>query len=119
MSQEYSEDLMHLDEQLLAELQQLLGDDYPELVETFLKDSAQRITDLETTIESTVAEDVRHAAHSFKGSSLNMGALRLSELCRQLEEMALNGRLFRATECLEHIKAEFEQVTAELQNNLK
>ncbi|MCH8530533.1 MAG: Hpt domain-containing protein [Saccharospirillum sp.] len=118
MSQEYSEDVMHLDTQVLRELQQLLGDDFPDLVETFLKDSTQRIGELELTIESTVAEDVRYAAHSFKGSSLNLGAVRLSELCRQLEEMALHGRLYRSSECLEQIKVEFDLVAAELQNNL-
>lgn len=119
MSQEYSDDVRHLDTQALMELQQLLGDDFPDLVETFLKDSAQRIDELELTIESTVAEDVRYAAHSFKGSSMNLGALRLSELCRQLEEMAHQGRLFRSTDCLEQIKVEFELVAAELQKCLK
>lgn len=115
MSQEFSEDLVHLDSQLVLELKQLLGDDFPDLVETFLKDSALRIEELELTIESTVAEDVRYAAHSFKGSSLNLGALRLSELCRHLEDMALQGRLYRSNECLERIKVEYSQVADELQ----
>lgn len=114
MSQEYSDEIVHLDAQVLTELEQLLGDDFTELVDTFLKDSMQRIEELEGTIQSTVAEDVRYAAHSFKGSSLNLGALRLSELCRQLEEMAVQGRLYRSCECLEQIKAEFEQVADQL-----
>ncbi|MHA7878418.1 MAG: Hpt domain-containing protein [Saccharospirillum sp.] len=114
MSQEYSDDAVHLDPQIISELQQLLGDDFAELVHTFIQDSQQRIDDLQATIASTVAQDVRHVAHSFKGSSLNLGAVRLSELCRQLEEMARQGRLYRAQECLEQIRAEFHQVCRDL-----
>ena len=56
-----------------------------------------------------------HMAHTIKGSSANMGALRMSELCRQLELVGRSGRLDGVAERLVQLEAEYEQVKAALQ----
>lgn len=58
---------------------------YPELLDTFLNDSEARLRVLH---EARDAEKLSATAHSFKGSSSNMGALRLAELCGELEQRA-------------------------------
>lgn len=82
----------HLDRDVLSTLQEVMEDGYPVLLETFLADSEERLRQLHK------AEDAKQliaTAHSFKGSSSNMGAIRLAELCQQLElqakELSLGG----------------------------
>lgn len=75
----------HLDEAVLDALQDVMEQDYPLLLDTFLSDSRARLTQLQ---QATDADGLAQAAHSLKGSSSNMGALRLAELCRQMEQQA-------------------------------
>ncbi|WP_426152684.1 Hpt domain-containing protein [Pseudomonas sp. DC3000-4b1] len=75
-----------LDADVLAKLEELMGEDFPLLVETYLKDSEHRLGQLMSATDPRV---VREAAHSFKGSSSNMGALSLARLCGDLEKQPL------------------------------
>jgi HPt (histidine-containing phosphotransfer) domain-containing protein len=59
-----------------------MEDEYPTLVDTFLVDSEQRLQSLK---QAGHAAQFLEAAHSFKGSSSNMGAVRLADLCHELE----------------------------------
>lgn len=110
MSDQTPEPSDHLDEATLTELESLLEDDFIDLVETFLSDSQHRFDDLTQTVNSTVAEDIRRAAHSFKGSSLNVGAIRLSSLCKALEDQAREGRVAQARDYLDRIQDEMAVV---------
>lgn len=96
----------HLDESILNELEALLEDDFVDLIETFLADAKVRLDELSQTVESTVADDIRRAAHSFKGSSLNVGATGLSALCKEMEDFARDGRTVYSKDILSKIKAE-------------
>lgn len=84
----------HLDSSVLIALQDVMEEEYPTLLDVFLKDSEQRVAQLRQCLNGP-APDLQALsldAHSFKGSSGNMGALQLSELCRQLEEQARRGQ---------------------------
>lgn len=100
----------HLDEATLTELEALLEDDFADLIETYLSDARVRYDVLAQTIASTVPDDIRQAAHSFKGSSLNIGAIRLSDLCKRVEDDARNGRTSSARDLLREIESELETV---------
>jgi HPt (histidine-containing phosphotransfer) domain-containing protein len=75
----------HLDPDVLSVLQDVMEDEYPALVDTFLADSEER---LRLLTQAGDAAQLLEAAHSFKGSSSNMGAIRLAELCHELEQRA-------------------------------
>jgi HPt (histidine-containing phosphotransfer) domain-containing protein len=75
---------IHLDHEVLSTLREVMEDGYPLLLETFLVDSEERSRQLKTNDTNQLIA----TAHSFKGSSSNMGAIRLSELCDQLEQRA-------------------------------
>ena len=75
----------HLDRDVLSALQEVMEDGYPELLDTFLADSEERLSLLRKTDNP---DQLGAAAHSFKGSSSNMGAIRLAELCHELEQRA-------------------------------
>lgn len=110
MPEQNPEPSAHLDEATLNELEALLEDDFVDLIETFLADSQVRYEELTHTVTSKVAEDIRRAAHSFKGSSLNVGAVKLSSLCRELEDHAREGRTVYAKELLDNIHEELSIV---------
>jgi HPt (histidine-containing phosphotransfer) domain-containing protein len=97
----------HLDGNVLAILQDVMEAEYPVLLDTFLADSEERLCLLQTACRSGHAENLRQAAHSFKGSCSNMGAVLLAELCRELEEIARLELLDEAPELIERIEREF------------
>lgn len=100
----------HLDQAALQELQAVLGADFPVLVQTFVADSEARIATLRTVLAAADHAAVRDAAHSLKGSSLNLGAQQLAELCLQLEQQARHGQTGQAPALLAAIDAEFRLV---------
>ena len=53
------------------------------------------------------AMQLMNAAHSFKGSSSNMGAVRLAELCHELEQRAKQKNLAGIEKLVEKIDGEF------------
>ncbi|MGY2376568.1 Hpt domain-containing protein [Pseudomonas sp. SDO524_S393] len=73
----------HLDPGVLSGLQEVMEGEYPKLLDTFLDDSQKRVEALRKARDD--ATTLGRIAHSFKGSSGNLGALRLAELCRRLE----------------------------------
>ena len=57
---------------------------------------------------------LRRAAHSLKGSTGNMGAQRMAELCRQLEALTRIDPPHDGAALLEQLRAEFVQVQREI-----
>lgn len=100
----------YLDVALLGELKTLLDDDFPDLIETFLADARIRVRELETTLASGDTDALRQAAHTFKGSSLNVGAWQIAELCRELEALARSARTQGASDLVERIESALSRV---------
>ncbi len=100
---------IHIDHEVLSGLQEVMEDDYLTLLDTFLKDSEVRLSQLH---KATTPEELGHAAHSFKGSSSNMGAKALAELCRQLEERVKQPPLNDIEVLINQIDHEYEAVRA-------
>ncbi len=72
-----------LDLEALTELQHVMNDEFDSLLSTFLNDAVKRLAAIEAARSDT--EALRRAAHAFKGSSSNIGAVHLAERCRALE----------------------------------
>ena len=85
-------DKPHLDEEALAELRDVMEDEFPVLIENYINDSRERISALEDAIEAGDAEECRKTAHSFKGSCINIGAPRLGSICFLAEQAAREPR---------------------------
>ncbi|MDD1013164.1 Hpt domain-containing protein [Pseudomonas rubra] len=99
----------HIDREVLSDLQEVMEDGYLQLLETFLEDSEKRLSQLH---EAKSADELAHAAHSFKGSSSNMGAVALAELCRQLEDRVNQGPLQGIEDLINQIDREYSAVRA-------
>jgi HPt (histidine-containing phosphotransfer) domain-containing protein len=97
----------HLDQSVLASLLDVMGEEYPVLLDTFLLDSEERQRHIHEAMAAEDAQALRLAAHSFKGSCSNMGATLLAGLCKNLEEAARRERLDEAPALIEQIGREF------------
>ncbi|QXH50055.1 Hpt domain-containing protein [Pseudomonas fakonensis] len=98
---------MHIDHKVLSDLREVMEDGYLQLLETFLEDSERRLSQLH---EAKDAEELGLAAHSFKGSSSNMGAVGLARLCQQLEERVRQVPLYGIEDLINRIDQEYSEV---------
>ncbi|MBH3427748.1 Hpt domain-containing protein [Pseudomonas alkylphenolica] len=98
---------IHIDRNVLRDLQEVMEEGYVCLLETFLIDSDKRLSQLH---EAKNAAELGHAAHSFKGSSSNMGALALAALCQQLEARVKQQPLYGIEDLINQIDREYELV---------
>ncbi|MGE7991345.1 Hpt domain-containing protein [Pseudomonas sp. NPDC089554] len=98
---------MNIDHKVLSDLQEVMEDGYLQLLETFLEDSERRLNQLH---EAKDADELGLAAHSFKGSSSNMGAVGLARLCQQLEERVRQQPLYGIEDLINRIDQEFLEV---------
>ena len=104
-------DKPHLDEEALAELQDVMEDEFEVLIQTYLADSRTRLDSLRQALEAGDVDAFAKTAHSFKGSCINIGAPRLGELCRNAEKIGQSESLAEAPPVLEEIESEFQRVT--------
>ncbi|OEO24136.1 hypothetical protein AX279_20140 [Pseudomonas sp. J237] len=79
-----------IDMDILLALEDLMGADFPLLLKTFQIDTAERLAKLQRACAQADRAQLHLTAHSLKGSSSNMGATELTELCRELELAADN-----------------------------
>jgi HPt (histidine-containing phosphotransfer) domain-containing protein len=94
----------HLDRDVLSALQEVMEDEYSTLLDTFLADSKERLSLLRKAGD---AETLGATAHSFKGSCSNMGAIRLAQLCNELEQRARQTPLEGIEKLVGEIDGEF------------
>jgi HPt (histidine-containing phosphotransfer) domain-containing protein len=104
----------HLDYETLNTLKQVMEDDFALLIDTFVQDSTDRISSLRELIKGTDGDLIRRAAHSFKGSSSNIGAPTLAALCSALEKKAFENKLDDLAADLDLIEKEFAEVLTQL-----
>jgi len=97
----------HIDHKVLSDLQEVMEDGYLQLLETFLEDSERRLSQLH---EAKSADELGMAAHSFKGSSSNMGAVGLAQLCQQLEQRVKARPLYGIEDLINQIDQEYLEV---------
>jgi HPt (histidine-containing phosphotransfer) domain-containing protein len=104
----------HLDLDTLKELKVIMGDEYSLLLETFINDSVVRIKTIAQAVAAQDPDAICRTAHSLKGSAGNMGAVRLSHICKALEELGASGSVQGASVLLEDMQNEYQLVSLAL-----
>ena len=94
---------IHLNLEQLAELKEVLEDEFGVLISTYLTDAKFRLQLIQNGINSQDYEAVRLAAHSLKGASANLGAVILAQLCEKLEHDCKVGVYVNCNDILEKI----------------
>ena len=98
---------IHMDPKVVSALRDVMEGGFEDLLDTFLSDSEERLDQLRSTHE---AHDLSLVAHSFKGSSSNMGAIRLAQLCGILEDRAKKSPLVGIDELVSKVTSEYKMV---------
>ncbi|MFI8479411.1 Hpt domain-containing protein [Pseudomonas sp. NPDC078700] len=104
--------LAHVDKAVIAGLKDVMGNEYPVLLEAYLADSEQRLGLAEKAVVEHDMPQLLLAIHSFKGSCGNIGALELSRLCLELEGAVDTQNQPMVDSLFAQIKTEMEAVKA-------
>jgi two-component system, sensor histidine kinase and response regulator len=111
-----------IDDETFAQLRELEEVDpsfLKRLYEMFQNNVARRLDEVQKALDAEDADQMGKAAHSLKGSSGNIGALRMAKICLELELMGKTGRCERAPQIVEQIKAEYGRAKEDLENRLR
>ncbi|UQB42385.1 Hpt domain-containing protein [Thiomicrospira microaerophila] len=101
-----------LDYDNLNMLKEVIGDDLKAILESFNDITPQVIEQLDQAIQQQNATEVRHQAHTLKGSAANVGAIELPALCFELENMGRTGELAGAEALFTQINASYSRLSA-------
>jgi histidine phosphotransfer protein HptB len=93
-----------LDAEIIAELRDVMEKEFTVLINTFLNDLPIQLDRLHRAIDQGSAAEVYQAAHKLKSSCGSLGAFRLAELIRQLEQAGRLKTLDGAAELLQRIQ---------------
>ena len=95
-------------------VQEMFGEDFLELADLFKRDTPKRMSDLDHAIKTLDIEKVKNLAHILGGSACSMGAIKLSQLCKSLEEKSKAGGLEKFDDALDAIRNEYHRIEAKL-----
>ena len=110
-----------LDLATLEGLRGLSGDDPSfllEVIQIFLQDGPGQLASIQQAVADASADALMKAAHSFKGSCWNMGALLLGELCLTLEQKGRAGETENLEDLLNALDSEYSRVRIALEAEL-
>jgi HPt (histidine-containing phosphotransfer) domain-containing protein len=107
-----------LDQSVIASLRQLTPPGEPdvltEVLQMFLHEVPPRIDRLRNAWASGNIEELYRSAHSLKGSAGNVGAQRLYEVCKQLDDAGRSGDVANSAPLVEALGIEYGKVEAEI-----
>ncbi|MCK4951999.1 MAG: Hpt domain-containing protein [Gammaproteobacteria bacterium] len=102
----------------LKQLRELLGDTYRDLLKAYLDDSPKRLDQMQSSFRELDFESLANTAHIMKGSSGNMGAQKLSEVCAEIEKLARNNSIDRLEEKIGEVGLAYQDVKKILEQEI-
>ncbi|QTR50250.1 Hpt domain-containing protein [Candidatus Thiothrix anitrata] len=110
-----------IDEDTYYELQEIMADEFAELLAVFHEDAAASLANLQQYIVQGETQQVGALCHKLKSSSRLIGAFHMAELARLLEEYKDNNNQLLATTYCQQLAEAYTEVCqwlAEHTNNL-
>ena len=108
-----------LDRGVIADLVDIMGDEFTALVQVYLEDTPKSLAALEQAAHRRDVSGLIAPSHSLKSTSANLGALTLSDLAKRMEYAARSGSLDGEPIALViDLQREYQRVSAELNNLL-
>lgn len=105
-----------IDAAMLAQLQELLGERFAELIDRFIGDGNRRMDLLRLAVPARDFEVIHAEAHGLKGSSRNIGANDLGQVCGDLEQKGRNSDDTGVDPLFAAVEQEFAAVCAVLRS---
>ena len=108
-----------LDASALERLRDTLGKQadllLPTLVKSFIEDGARLLNEASRAFQQKNAQELRRAAHTLKSNGATFGAMMLSAVAKQLEQLGREGQFEGADELIERAEREFVKAKTELE----
>ena len=101
-----------LDRVRLQAVHKMLEEEFSGVVRIFLEDAPRRIAHLHKAVGAGNYDTLRDVAHTLKGSATVLGVLRLSALCRKLEQRLVAKETETYQQSVADIEAEYEAAAA-------
>mmetsp|Transcript_36669 Transcript_36669/g.59266 ORF Transcript_36669/g.59266 Transcript_36669/m.59266 type:complete len:147 (+) Transcript_36669:121-561(+) len=83
-----------LDESIFDQLEELQDETQPHFVEEvitlYLETSAEKLAEMQSLLEKKDLDELAKSAHSLKGSSANIGAVKVVKICADLKGLCEN-----------------------------
>ncbi|KAF0112121.1 MAG: multi-sensor hybrid histidine kinase [Chloroflexi bacterium] len=115
LREEKNEDLKTLNENVLRDFMELMGDEGKgagtHLIELYKKDAPKLIDQMEIAINQKNTEGILRLVHTLKGSSSQIGAIKLEQLCQRLEILIKQSVIDNLDIQIASIKHEFIQLS--------
>jgi CheY-like chemotaxis protein/HPt (histidine-containing phosphotransfer) domain-containing protein len=106
--------LEHLNYKTLESLRSSAREGRPNLLQRvirlYMESSPKLVDDVRQSITSCDAAALQRSAHALKSTSGNLGAMRVVELCKELETMGREGASENATTLLPVLEVEYERL---------
>lgn len=99
-----------IEKEVLTELRYSIGESINQVIQAFLEDLPVHLNSLEKSIGANDPLLMAEFAHTIKGSSRNVGANGMAELCLQLEQLGRDGTTEGAMDILNKLGDEWERV---------
>jgi HPt (histidine-containing phosphotransfer) domain-containing protein len=99
-----------LEERTLAEIRDLMAEDFPSFIEHFLDDAADLLDDVGRALAADEARGIEIAAHTLKSSAASLGARALCEAARDLEVKGRARDLADVDALLARARTEFQRL---------
>ncbi len=107
-----------MDAGAFAEMKELMGDTFKEIVSMCLQTLPEQTKQLEIAISSDNAEDVFNIAHRIKSSCGSIGAFGLAEKAESIELIGRQGSTHGANEAFAELQSSLEEVLTVLKNEI-
>ncbi len=107
-----------LNAEMLEELREIMEEEFPVLLETFLEESERQYLVAKSAWIGEDFDELRRAAHSLKGSCGNIGAEQLQRTCASLEDNARLSQPEDIPELLQTVNTQLVEVSEAVKHHL-
>ena len=112
-----------LDPKVIDSLRQLTpegeADVLAEILQLFLDEVPKKMLALQEAVNAGEAQEAARVAHSLKGSSGNIGAAAMMDLCRRIDDLARAGNLDALKPLLPSLTDEYHRAELEIKHLLQ
>ncbi len=90
----------------------LKEDEYMELIELFIETGRSDLDKFRSAMEEGNGEEAANVAHSLKGAAGSLGLMEISEIAKEIEGEARNGRLDKIAGSAQALKEKLDEIAA-------
>ena len=103
-----------IDDEIIAELREVMEEEFADLIGSFLHDLPVQLELIQAAVARLDTAELYRIAHKFKSSCASLGALRLAELVRRLEQAGRQGGLDGTDQMLAETRRVAQETTAQM-----